>query len=407
MKAVQNIEGIQKVNRCTVIQLMIEQKVISRADIARMTGLNKATVTNIINETLEMGIVVDYGSILDSNGRKSAGLSLNLESVVILVIKINREVIDFGICTITGDLTYRIQKNFSINENIETILQIIQDGIHEIINTSKCKHILSVSIATPGHLIDGIIHHDDMPQLSQVDFKKEVEKMLPGTKVLIERDINSLSFVEWKDYKARTGSKEGIVATVGFNQGIHDSFMIDGKLLRRGLGISGGFGNMNINFNVGEKVPLTYKGILESYASPQVMRRKAIEKISEFPNSKITENSSLAEFYKLYDQNDDLAVWAINRMCWFLAYGLSSLIFILNPHAIILGGKIIRSQGFMKKLKQYMDEFLPSEIMRDLDISFSKYQDEGIIIGASIMAVDTCIKSLYMFDFLRDNFPRE
>ena len=63
MKLGINIEDVQKKNRCIVLQTLMEHSEISRVDLVRITNLNKATITNIIQNFLELGIVKNVGSI--------------------------------------------------------------------------------------------------------------------------------------------------------------------------------------------------------------------------------------------------------------------------------------------------------------------------------------------------------
>jgi len=57
---------------------MLESSPISRVRLAQRTGLNKATITNIINEFLELGIVEECGKIQGERGRTTGALKLNV-----------------------------------------------------------------------------------------------------------------------------------------------------------------------------------------------------------------------------------------------------------------------------------------------------------------------------------------
>jgi DNA-binding Lrp family transcriptional regulator len=244
MKHAQNIDGIQKVNRCRVLKLMLENEKISRADIARKTGLNKATITNIINEFSDMNIVVSCGPISDSNGRKTAGLSLNLGSVVVLTIRINRGVIDFGVCSMMGEISTRFKKYFRLNDKIEKILETIKAGIEEMIAACSTKKILAISVAILGPLLNKIARVSDMPELAKVDIQEEITKMFPDIKVFLDHDANMSSFAEWREYKLNTGRHKGTMLTLDFGAGIDGAIMIDGRLFRGSLGIAGEIGQM-------------------------------------------------------------------------------------------------------------------------------------------------------------------
>jgi predicted NBD/HSP70 family sugar kinase len=408
IKAVQNVDGIQKVNRCTVLKLMLDRNKISRADIARMTGLHKATVTNIINEFSDMGIVSDCGQIVSANGRKTAGLTLNLESVVVIAVRINRGTIDFGVCNMMGETTDRSQLSFRIDEKIEKILDLIRQGITQMMALAGTRKILCISIAILGPMVRNkhkIAKVYDMPELGKVDVEEEVSKMFPGAKVFLDHDANMSTFAEWKSYKVETGKTKGVMLNLDFGVGIGGGIMIDGKLFRGSNGIAGEVGHMGIDFHANDAGYMNFKGIFESYASPWVIKRDALNRLFEFQNSKITEDSSLEEIYGLYEKGDELAVWAVNRMCWFLAYGLSSIIYLINPDVVVLGDEIIRSQKFLMQLKQDMKKFLPGDLVDALDIRFSKFKHGGMLLGATMMAVDHYIESLEILDFLKDKFP--
>ena len=62
-----------------IICLLHKAKVCSRADLAVATGLKQATITNIINELIERGLVIEVGNIEGRMKRRSIGISLNKE----------------------------------------------------------------------------------------------------------------------------------------------------------------------------------------------------------------------------------------------------------------------------------------------------------------------------------------
>ena len=68
-----NAHDMRRMNRCSVIEILLRNDSISRADIVRQTGLNKATITNIINDFSHIGIVEEAGTVIASNGRRDSG----------------------------------------------------------------------------------------------------------------------------------------------------------------------------------------------------------------------------------------------------------------------------------------------------------------------------------------------
>ena len=65
-----NQEKQQKINRTLVLRLVRQEKLVSRAEIAKLSGLQRATITNIVKELIELGIVVENGLLSGDKGRQ-------------------------------------------------------------------------------------------------------------------------------------------------------------------------------------------------------------------------------------------------------------------------------------------------------------------------------------------------
>ena len=64
-------------NKSLVLQMVLEREPISRADIAHVTGLNKATVSSLVNELLEEELIYESGPGESSGGRRPVLLHFN------------------------------------------------------------------------------------------------------------------------------------------------------------------------------------------------------------------------------------------------------------------------------------------------------------------------------------------
>lgn len=412
MKLGKNMDDIQKANRCMVLQLLLGTEKISRVDLARRTGLNKATITNVIQEFEQMGIVEDIGSVEASNGRKTAGITLNLSDVVTIVIRIERNAINFAICNVHGEISNFKQIKYTNDDTIDRVLEIMKSNTRELIDCCSDKKIMGISIAILGWLFrrnnKNIAKTDGFPELGKVDIKEEMEKSFPDYEVLIDHDANMSALAEWREYTKNSnitvGSMLNIVCGIGFGGGI----VINGELFRGASGVAGEIGHMGINFNSRYQprgTSPTYRGMFEDYASPRALRESVMERLMDFPNSILNENSTLQDIYDAYEKNDELAGWAVNQMARMFAYGLTGLIFILNPDVIVLGDEVIRSDRFLNQLKQHLKEFLPEMIYEVLDLRLSNFSGGGILRGSGLAMTKHYLSTYKMIDFLRGHYP--
>lgn len=413
MKLGGNSEDMRMKNRCTILEILLRTEKISRADLARLTGLNKATITNIINDFIHIGIINDIGAVVASNGRKTAGISLNMRDTVTLVIRINRYEMSFAFCNVHGEVTDLRTEDYSDDDNIENLLDILRRNTQYLLEHKQEKKILGISIAILGWLFhcDGhlIAKVDSFPELGKVDFREEIQKMFPDYKVLLDHDANLSALAEWKEYTKNSsdtrGSMLSVIGGIGFGGGI----IINGELFHGSSGVAGEVGHMGMNFNAVHYSPnsnSTYRGTFEEYASPRALLNLVLDRLMDFPESSLNDNSTLEDIYKAFEQGDKLATWAMNRVIRLLAYGLTGLIFVLNPGVIVLGDKIIRSERFLSKLKHSLKELLPEMLYNTLDIRQSGFNEHGILIGASIAMTKHYLRTYKMIDFIDENYPK-
>ena len=411
MKLGGNSEDMGKKNRCTVLEILLRTEKISRVDIARQTGLNKATITNIINDFAQIGIINNIGSLAASNGRRTAGISLNIHDAVTIVIRINRYEMSFAFCNVYGEITDFRKENFANDDDINSILKILRSNTQYLFDNSKGKKVLGISIAILGWLFqnDGhvIAKTDGFPELSKMDIKEEMGRMFPGYDVILDHDANLSALAEWKEYTKNTDTTRGtmlsIIGGIGFGGGI----IINGELFHGSNGVAGEIGHLGINFNAVNYSPnsnSTYRGTFEEYASPRALQDNILDRLMDFPQSSLNEHSTLEDIYEAYERNDELATWAMNRIARLLAYGLTGLIFILNPDVLVLGDKIIHSERFLLKLRFHLQEFLPEILFDKLDLRMSGFNESGILIGASIAMTKHYLGTYKMIDFIFENY---
>ena len=141
--------------------------------------------------------------------------------------------------------------------------------------------------------------------------------------------------------------------------------------------------NGDINYN---------RSIYEEYASPLAIRNMVAENLYDYPKTALSLDSTLPEIYQAYDNGDPLAEWAMNRAARYLAYGLTGLIFVLDPEVIILGDEIPQSNKFVCVLNKYLADFLPSKLSSDINIRFSRFTEDSVLTGAAITLFDHILR---------------
>lgn len=411
MKLGSNIIDIQKKNRCMVLQTLMEYPEISQADLVRITELNKATISNIIREFRERGIVRDVGKIEASNGRRVAGISLCMDDVVSVILCIRKNYVSSSVCNVHGEIANYHKVMYLDESDIHKILQQYQEEIERQLAYSEERHlkVLGISVATLGWLYHEeeryYIRADVAPTLGEVEIKSSIMKMFPAYEVWVDHDANMSALAEWHELgKKRERMPESLLSIVG-GVGFGGGIIIRGEVFGGFNGIAGEVGHMGINCLTGRHGNNSeFAGLWEDYASPAAVREIVRENRMDYPTTVLPEDATLEEIYRAYEAGDDLAEWTMNRAARYLAYGLTGLIFILNPEVIVLGDEMIRSEKFEKKLFGYMKKFLPDVLYRTLNIQFSKLDKDGILVGAGLAMVKHYLRTYKMIDFISEAY---
>lgn len=414
MKLGSNIIDIQKKNRCIVLQTLMEHPEISRVDLVRITELNKATITNIIRDFLEMGIVKDIGQISASNGRKVAGLSLCMDDVVSVILCIRKDYVAAAVCNVHGEIRNYVKVPYRDDSDIQKILKQYKEEVDKQLAYSRDNNlkVLGLSVATLGWLLHEedryYIKADDVEVLGEVDIKGAFREMFPDMEIWVDHDANMSALAEWHKLGKKSDrmpeSLLSIVGGIGFGGGI----IIRGEVFGGFNGIAGEVGHMGINCLTRRHGKNSdFSGIWEDYASPLSIRDNVRENWMDYPDTVLAEDSTLEEIYSAYEAGDDLAEWVMKRAARYLAYGLTGLTFILNPEVIVLGDEIIRSEKFERQLYAYMKRFLPPELYKTLNIQFSDFDKNGILVGAGLAMVKHYLRTYEMIDFITEVYKKQ
>lgn len=386
---------LQCANKALILRQIYENGPISRIHLSKTTGLNKATVSTIVHDFLEAGLLRENGFILTESGRKSIGLELNMENFASVVIRIKRNHILSAVYDLKDNLKNARSSLYTDSLQFSSILDQIQQEIKLQLEYCHAEEIavLGISIATLGPLFNHngkyTLRVDGFRTLSEGDIFQEISSRFPDYYILMNHDANASAVAELRSFVKKEGYQPSVFLNVVCGVGIGSGILIDGKLLRGFHGTAGEIGHLGINCLV------THKGInsdiqfshsvYEEFASPASMQRSLIEHLYDYPDSTLTSSASLEDIYAAYDRGDALATWAVNRMARFLAYGLAGLIFTLDPEIIVLGDEIPRSEKFRNSLHKYMDDYLPDGLKAGLKIRFSDDTGDTSLSGAGIM----------------------
>lgn len=393
-----------------VLAELIHQPPMSRADLARQAGLSRASVTNVVDEFVSLGIIQDSIPTLSQNGRKSVGIRLVLDDFFVAVVRINRRELTFRLYDGSGTALATDVRRFEWDIRIEELLRLLNAGIEALIEGRDRRFFLGISISILGWLLETngriIAHTDGFAELGKCDIREEMRSRYPDVPVFLEHDAKTSALAEYHDYVTSTKRKPvcvlNIVGGIGFGGGI----IINGEVFRGQGGMAGEVGHLGINFNSTvhrrDIEPQELNGLFEDYASPRALCENVTSRLIDFPDTTLSENSTPAEIYAEFDAGDPLAVWAMNRMSQLTAYGLAGLVFVLNPDLIVLGDRFPVSPAFLQRLNAHLHRYLPPVLTEMLEVKVSRLGDDGVLFGSYLLLIQHYLRTNQLYEKIQN-----
>lgn len=384
-----NLEDVQEMNRSLVIKLLRKKQVCSRADLAKESGLNTSTITNIVNELIKWGLIVETGVIDGAKGRRSIGITLNSAPYKIIGIRLARKWIAIGLYDLNGNEYGTKQIPILKSDDSMTALNKMKEMISEAFRANPDGRIIAIGLVTPGPLIRSegrIALMTHFPGWEKINIKEELTNDY-GVPVYIEHDANAGGLAQWWFGEKHQDQDRGIMIYVAAGQGIGASIVIDGNVYRGALGMAGEIGHMSIDYQ-GTPCECGHRGCLETYCSTSALLKSLGE-----------EYSSLQTVWESLKEGDQAVTGAVRQAAWYLGFGLVNVINAFNPDRMIIGDEwSAAGELLIDTVKDVLKSNLLQDVYNRLSVELSSPGKDYILMGAAAIAIDNLLNrpSLYL-----------
>jgi predicted NBD/HSP70 family sugar kinase len=345
-------EVVRDINRRIVLNLVRTRHPISRADLARLSGLQRSTISLIVEQLIEENWVLEGPTGRLPRGRRPTFLRLNDERVIIGV-DIRPSQTTVALADANGKFTS--QEVMATAADPKTATEALAAAIQRIMAGCRRKKIEGIGISLPGRFNQAAGRLLFAPNLKWRDFDLRTPLVkATGLEVEMENAANACVLAAvWFDRMEDV--KNLVVITV--SEGIGTGILANGQLLRGLGGMAGEFGHVPLDHD-GPPCGCGSHGCWEVYASNRAALRYYFESGSEPGDLAFTDLLSRA------DQGDMRAVKAIDSMAHYLGRGMRMVVAGLAPERIIVVGDLTRAWHRFGPVieREVHDQILPGGI---------------------------------------------
>jgi N-acetylglucosamine repressor len=375
---------------------------LSRAQLAVKTGLNKSTVSSLVDELLERRLLHEIGLNPVGAGRPATLLEINPEAGCIIGVELGVDFVSVVLTDFAGAALWREQQAADRSASPEKTLKQTQALVNRAMTASHQIQLPAIGI---GLAIPGTVDIDDgtlifAPNLHWHNIPiREIFAKLTGLQVYLENDANAAAVAEHLFGTARQSTDFLFVfAGVGVGGGL----FLNGQLYRGKNGQAGEIGHCPINADPSQ--PVCYcgnRGCWETYVNQDSIlermrlrlggkRESAISNLMREQHTAL----SLSLIKQAADAGDQQALDSLSESGAALGQGFANLINILNPEKIVLGGPLsIAGDYLLPVIRETVCQHTLPEIGGQVEIGLSAFGPNASLIGSIAIVVDDILSN--------------
>jgi len=350
----------RKSNLALVTQSLYDEPQLTRADLARLTGLTKVTISDIVSELIDEGLLRETGITTGLRpGKPAATLDIREDTFDIMALDLSGpEILRAGLYSLRGAKRGEVSANLEGRTGEDATA--ITVALAQNCAAQSTRPILGIGVGSPG-AVDAFGTVIAAPNLDWhgVPLQDIISTRL-DLPTVVQNDANAAVIGE----KAFADGGTTILR-VQISRGVGAGILLSGSLVLGTSGAAGEIGHVVIDRH-GALCSCGKRGCLETWISvPSLRRRLAGDR---------TRDEVLAE--------------AGRR----LGMALAPIVAALDLQDVILGGpEDLLSGSFVAACAELITERTHSEFRRDLSMKLSSLGDEAVLLGAVSLVLRTTL----------------
>lgn len=371
-------------SREQILHTLRRQPGLSQTDLVRMLGLGQATISVAIGELIATGMVVVTGRAKSTGGRRPERLALNGERPLALALDLGESEAQLGLVNLNGTLLDVERIPFCrAGRRVE---------IDPLVAAARAwtgrKGLVRVGIAAPG-IIDGasgVVHRASTLAWRNVNLKDIFEEGL-GLPAVVERNTNAALLAE--EWWGSLGGDPVVFVTLG--SGVGAALRVNGRFVHGATGAAGEFGHVTVEPD-GLRCRCGRHGCLETRASASALLALYRRLVQEQGGGRAPSGSrrlSVAGIAAAAAAGEVVARRAILEVADWLAMGLVTLITLLNPPVVVLGGDLLAAEEILlPRVREVVRHHGVRASTEAVKIVPSTFRDMAALAGAGAVAFE-------------------
>ncbi|HLZ61057.1 MAG TPA: ROK family protein [Ktedonosporobacter sp.] len=385
------VPDVRQINRSTVLRRIYLGQSMSRQKLSQHSGLSSATITNVVVELLQEGIVIESGIEASQGGRPRSILTINPHYGYFIGVDIGETFIRIELFDLTLHRLSSVAYPQVLDENQpEQIVQYIRQGVEAVLAEVG---VALEKVPGIGIGVGGLVEQNEqisayvpswgwqsVPLVTLLEKYFSMPIYLDNAAKVMAQAESLFGAGRWYEHLAvlllGTGIGAGIIADDALYRGVdnnagewgHTTIELDGRLCRCGG-----------------------HGCLEAYAgAPAIIAR--LREVA--PQSPILQSNDqeriIVALVEAARNGDPAAVEVLKGTAHYLGAGIANLINLFNPQVIVLGGWVGLEIGeyILPELHRFVARYALKRSFSNTTIELSRLGQDAVAMGAAAFTLE-------------------
>ena len=385
-----SLNEVKPKNKKLILDLVKSKKVISRADLSRLSSLTRATISSLTSELIDEGFLEERGigdSKKGKGGRRPVLLSFDTKKRLFAGIDLHWDHFQVAVSNIIGEIlveeTHQFPGRLDPDEYFRKVNHVFTD-LYERDGISNRLSAVGISLYGVVDTLNGVLKFPSHMHWPQIDLKEYLGE-LPAPVFWESRSAASLVAEIW--FHEELYTKKGMIVFINVIEGIGGAVMINGEILKNNGISTGEIGHTTVNLD-GELCTCGRRGCLEAYVSDKKLVESYVDLLDNLRLPTESIRDMAREISRMASLGELPAMKAVQKTAKILGVGIGNVINFLSPNYVIIGGFITEAWSVVEPIikEEVAHRALPG-LSISTEIVKNNYGDRSGLIGAIAVAI--------------------
>ncbi|MFD1019665.1 ROK family transcriptional regulator [Thalassobacillus hwangdonensis] len=381
-------ELIKEINRFKVLNIVRHQHPISRSEITKQCDLGVSTLSYIMEDLKNQGLIYEVGESSSTGGRRAKLIEFNKDFGSTISVKIEETQILVALTNMDAEILSNRSVPFQKSTSPEVVVDMIETTLKQLLteNNKEITDLLGIGILSSGlvNRHEGSVIRSSMLGWKNVSITDMLKIKFPNAQIFVDNNINGYTLAELEKGEGQENNNF-LVVSIGAGLGL--SVVIDRKIYYGSTGGAGEFGHTSIVVD-GYDCHCGQQGCLEMYASEFYFHNKGEELMHAYPET-ILNTFQFSEVAEAASEGDPLAKELMHGMAKYLGHGVRNLINTFNPDKIVIAGEGSKyHHQFLDKVKRIANENFFEKVGIKTDLVITRLEDDAWLTGGALLAIN-------------------